>query len=120
MSEPGARTPSGTVVDDAPSREVEPEADVEALIAEYDEERPERQLPRWLWIGVAAVCAMISAAILIEVFVPDPRGSQHFRMAFLTAVLPLTLLAYRGCATAGRGAATPRASSTGRWRWRPW
>jgi TRAP transporter 4TM/12TM fusion protein len=38
----------------------------------------------------------VSVAVLLQVFYPDSRGSQHYRMWFLAAVLPLTLLCYRG------------------------
>ena len=67
----------------------------ERLIAEYDEERPARALPSRLDRAVTVACGLISVAVLVQVFLPDPRGSQHYRMLFLAAVLPLTLLCYR-------------------------
>jgi TRAP transporter 4TM/12TM fusion protein len=70
--------------------------DAERILAEYDEERPARALPPRLHRAVTVVCLVVSAAVLVQVFLPDPQGSQHYRMLFLAAVLPLTLLCYRG------------------------
>ncbi len=68
----------------------------EALIAEYDEEKPARTLPGWLERAVLVGCGLLSVGVLVQVFLPDPQGSQHYRMLFLAAILPLTLLCYRG------------------------
>jgi TRAP transporter 4TM/12TM fusion protein len=70
--------------------------DVGEVLAEYDEERPARPLPRRLDLAVQAVCGLVSVAVLAGVFFPDPLGSQHYRMLFLAAVLPLTLICFRG------------------------
>jgi TRAP transporter 4TM/12TM fusion protein len=71
-------------------------AQVDEVLAEYDEERPARPLPHRLDVAVQFVCGLVSVAVLVQVFYPDSRGSQHYRMWFLAAVLPLTLLCYRG------------------------
>ena len=69
--------------------------DVEEILAEHDEERPARRLTGPLDVFVTAVCGLISVAVLVRVFLPDPLGAQHHRMLFLVAVLPLTLLCFR-------------------------
>ncbi len=72
----------------------------EALLAEYDEERPARKLsgvPRLL-VSVAGVGLSLYA--LLWVFRPIP--AQQYRTSFLAAALPLTLLAYRGWSRKGR------------------
>lgn len=67
--------------------------DVDALIAEYDAEKPARQLHGALLAVVSTVAAVTSAYVLYRVFAPqDPL---RYRMLFLAAVLPLTFLAYR-------------------------
>jgi TRAP transporter 4TM/12TM fusion protein len=70
--------------------------DAERVLAEYDEERPARTLPPRLDRVVTVACLLVSIAVLVQVFYPDARGTQHYRMLFLAAVLPLTLLCYRG------------------------
>jgi TRAP transporter 4TM/12TM fusion protein len=82
--------------------------EVERVLAEYDEERPARTLPSTVDRAVTVVCGLISVAVLVQVFSPDARGSQHYRMLFLAAVLPLSLLCYRaGRRRAAAGADRP-------------
>jgi TRAP transporter 4TM/12TM fusion protein len=71
-------------------------ADAERVLAEYDEERPARRLPAGLDRAVTVICLLTATAVLVQVLRPDPEGTQHYRMLFLAAVLPLTLLCYRG------------------------
>jgi TRAP transporter 4TM/12TM fusion protein len=94
-----ARGPVGTPEVDVP--------DVDRVLAEYDEERPARSLPPRLDRAVTAVCVLLALAVLVQVFSPDTQGSQHYRILFLAAVLPLTLLCYRGTR---RGGAEPGAA----------
>jgi TRAP transporter 4TM/12TM fusion protein len=97
----GDRTASGARTPDAPDEPDTTEAGVtvantEEVLAEYDEERPARQLGPRLDLVIMAICAVTSVAVLLRVFFPDPAGSQHYRMLFLAVVLPLTLICYRG------------------------
>lgn len=76
-----------TTTSDRPDR-----PDPEELVAELDAERPARRLPPWLDRAVSVVAALLSAYVLLRVFVPDPRGALPYRMTFLAVVLPLTFL----------------------------
>ena len=70
--------------------------DVDDLIAEYDEERPQRRLGERLDSVVTLYCFAISAFVLLQVFAPLRQGNQFFLMLFLGLVLPLVFLTYRG------------------------
>ena len=69
--------------------------DVDALLAEYDEERPGRRLTGPVAVAVTAVCFLASAYVLRQVFAPLPQGNQFYLMLFLAFVLPLVFVCYR-------------------------
>ena len=69
------------------------EVDVEALIDEFDADKPARRLSGWVAIAVAVVAGALSAWVLVSVF--RPRIELQYRMIFLSVVLPLTFLVYR-------------------------
>ena len=68
----------------------------EEELAEYEQERPARRLRPALDLVISVWCAIISVGVLAQVFVPLPQGTQFYLVIFLAAVLPLTLLCYRG------------------------
>ena len=65
-------------------------------LAEYEQERPARRLRPALNLAVSVWCAIISVGVLAQVFFPLPQGTQFYLVIFLAAVLPITLLCYRG------------------------
>src|SRR3954449_12688417 len=65
-------------------------------LAEYEQERPARRLRRALDLVVSIWCAIVSLGVLAQVFFPLPQGTQFYLVIFLAAVLPITLLCYRG------------------------
>ena len=69
-----------------------------------DAERPGRALPPRLAAAVAVVAALLSAFVLLRVFVPDARGALPYRLTFLAVVLPLVFL----CFPARRGSGGAR------------
>ena len=81
--------PSGTATSPLP------QANVDDLIAQYDEELPQRTLTRRLDLGVAIVCFLISLYVLNQVFFPLRQGNQYYLMWFLAFVLPLVFICYR-------------------------
>lgn len=81
--------PSGTATSPLPH------ANVDELIAQYDEELPQRTLTRRLDLGVAIVCFVISLYVLNQVFFPLRQGNQYYLMWFLAFVLPLVFICYR-------------------------
>lgn len=83
-------------------------ADVDALIAQYDEELPQRSLTRRLDLGVGIVCFCVSLFVLKQVFWPLPQGNQFYLMWFLALVLPLVFVCYRPGVR--RKSAAPRAT----------
>ena len=68
----------------------------EEELAEYEQERPARRLRPALDLAIAVWCAIISVGVLAQVFFPLPQGTQFYLVIFLAAVLPITLLCYRG------------------------
>ncbi|HET7685789.1 MAG TPA: TRAP transporter fused permease subunit [Candidatus Limnocylindria bacterium] len=68
--------------------------DEEALIAEYDAEKPARHLAGLPGQLVAVLAVAVSLLALWWVFSPIP--AQRYRPLFLGAVLALTFLVYRG------------------------
>ncbi|RBP62905.1 TRAP transporter 4TM/12TM fusion protein [Brevibacterium sanguinis] len=72
-----------------------PKANVDELIAQYDEELPQRSLTRRLDLGVSIVCFLISLYVLNQVFFPLEQGNQYYLMWFLALVLPLVFICYR-------------------------
>jgi TRAP transporter 4TM/12TM fusion protein len=66
----------------------------EALLAEYDEERPARRLSGVPLLFVRGAGVGLSLYALLWVF--RPLSAQQYRTSFLAVALPLTLLAYRG------------------------
>ncbi|MDX6235957.1 MAG: hypothetical protein QOG10_772 [Kribbellaceae bacterium] len=65
-------------------------------LAEYEQEKPARRLRPALDLGISTWCAVISIGVLIQVFFPLSAGTQFYLVIFLAAVLPITLLCYRG------------------------
>jgi len=65
-------------------------------LATLDQEKPARRLQPWLDRILSAWCAVVSAGVLLQVFVPLSAGTQFYLVIFLTAILPVTLLCYRG------------------------
>lgn len=83
-------------VDDETGRRPEPDApSVDDLIAEYDEERPTRNLPTGLNHVLTGYCFVISVVVLWQVFFPMRAGNQFTLILFLAATLPLAYLTYR-------------------------
>jgi TRAP transporter 4TM/12TM fusion protein len=68
----------------------------EEELAEYEQERPARRLRPALHLAVSVWCAIVSVGVLAQVFFPLPQGTQFYLVIFLAAVLPITLLCYRG------------------------
>jgi TRAP transporter 4TM/12TM fusion protein len=68
----------------------------ESELAEYEQEKPARQLRPALDLVISVWCAIISVGVLLQVFFPLPQGTQFYLVIFLAAVLPITLLCYRG------------------------
>ncbi|GAA1612241.1 TRAP transporter fused permease subunit [Kribbella karoonensis] len=68
----------------------------EEELAEYEQERPARRLRPGLDLVLSVWCAVISVGVLAQVFFPLPQGTQFYLVIFLAAVLPMTLLCYRG------------------------
>ncbi|WP_350275875.1 TRAP transporter fused permease subunit [Kribbella sp. HUAS MG21] len=66
-------------------------------LAAFEQERPARKLSPVLDSVISAGCAVVSVGVLVQVFFPIPIGTQFYLMLFLAAVLPGTLLCYRGC-----------------------
>jgi len=67
-----------------------------AELAEYEQERPARRLRPALDLVISVWCAIVSVGVLVQVFAPLPQGTQFYLVIFLAAVLPITLLCYRG------------------------
>ncbi|MDX3003669.1 TRAP transporter fused permease subunit [Kribbella solani] len=65
-------------------------------LAEYEQERPARRLRPALNLVISVWCAIISVGVLAQVFFPLPQGTQFYLVIFLAAILPITLLCYRG------------------------
>ncbi|QFZ23753.1 TRAP transporter permease [Saccharothrix syringae] len=70
-------------------------ADVDELLAEYDEERPSRTLSRRWERGVWAAGLAVSLLVLKQVFWPFAKGGQYYLVIFLAVTLPLVFLCYR-------------------------
>jgi TRAP transporter 4TM/12TM fusion protein len=68
----------------------------EADLAEYEQEKPARRLRPALDLVISAWCAVVSVGVLLQVFFPLSAGTQYYLVIFLAAVLPITLLCYRG------------------------
>ncbi|PRZ32762.1 TRAP transporter 4TM/12TM fusion protein [Antricoccus suffuscus] len=69
--------------------------DVDALIAEYDEERPQRQLTAKLNKVIVALTFAVSLFVLYQVFYPQSKGNQYFLIIFLALILPFVFVCYR-------------------------
>ena len=80
--------------------------DEEALIAEFEAEKPARHLSGIPAAVVKTICVAMSLFALYWVFNPMP--TQFYLPAFLMFGLPLTFLVYRGW---GRSAAAKEAGS---------
>ncbi|HEX4978290.1 MAG TPA: TRAP transporter fused permease subunit [Nocardioides sp.] len=70
--------------------------DVEKLAAEYDEERPSRDLSPRLDRLVGLWCFLVALFVLKQVFWPLDQGNQYYLIWFLGLTLPLVFVAYRG------------------------
>jgi TRAP transporter 4TM/12TM fusion protein len=68
----------------------------EEELAEYEQERPARRLRPALNLVISVWCAIVSLGVLAQVFFPLPQGTQFYLVIFLAAILPITLLCYRG------------------------
>ena len=68
----------------------------ESEVAEFEQERPARRLRPALDLVISGWCAVISVGVLLQVFFPLAQGTQFYLVIFLAAVLPITLLCYRG------------------------
>ncbi|GAB3838114.1 TRAP transporter permease [Kribbella italica] len=65
-------------------------------LAEYEQEKPARRLRPALDLVISVWCAVVSVGVLLQVFFPLSAGTQYYLVIFLAAVLPITLLCYRG------------------------
>jgi len=78
-----------------PATPIEPAAiDAEALIAEYEAEKPARTLAGRSLLIVQAIAVGLSLFALYRTFTPIP--AQQYRPLFLAVALVLTFLLYRG------------------------
>jgi TRAP-type uncharacterized transport system fused permease subunit len=68
----------------------------ESELAEYEQEKPARRLGPALDRVISVWCAVVSVGVLAQVFFPLSAGTQFYLVIFLAAVLPITLLCYRG------------------------
>src|SRR5215218_2203212 len=68
----------------------------ESELAEYEQEKPARRLRPALDLIISVWCGIVSVGVLLQVFFPLPQGTQFYLVIFLAAVLPITLLCYRG------------------------
>lgn len=83
-------------------------AEVDDLLAEFDDERPARRLPPGLDRLVTAYCAVVAGAVLVQVFVPLRQGTQFWLILFLAATLPIAFVTYRARAPVRRADVTRR------------
>lgn len=72
-----------------------PGPDVDRLVAEFDEERPARQLHRVTDLAINIWCAGVAIFVLRQVFQPLQAGSQYYLVTFLGLTLPLIFVCYR-------------------------
>lgn len=82
--------------------------EMDQIALEGDEERPSRKLSLWWDRGIMAACFVVSAFVLWQVFRPQSQGNQYYLILFLTAVLPLVFLCYRGRASKSSATATEK------------
>ena len=75
--------------------------DGEPVVAQ-DEERPARRLTGPVAAAVTAVCALVAAVTIYQVFWPLRQGNQFWLILFLAVVLPLVFLCYRSGVRLGR------------------
>ena len=68
---------------------------VDDLIAEYDEEKPQRQLSPRLDAVITFITFCVSIFVLWQVFFPQSKGNQYYLILFLACVLPLVFVLYR-------------------------
>lgn len=80
--------------------------DVDALVADFDEERPARHLSPTLNRFVTLWCFVVALFVLRQVFQPLELGSQYYLIFFLGLTLPLVFLCYRPRSTRTDGTAT--------------
>ena len=69
--------------------------DVDALVADFDEERPARRLSTRLNKLVRLWCFLVAVFVLRQVFKPLEQGSQYYLILFLALTLPLVFMCYR-------------------------
>ncbi|MGH3520788.1 MAG: TRAP transporter permease [Haloechinothrix sp.] len=77
------------------TREAAERVDVDALVADYDEERPSRRLSRKVDRFVSLWCFAVAVFVLRQVFRPLELGSQYYLVIFLALALPLVFICYR-------------------------
>lgn len=78
-----------------PPRQPGPQVDVDSLVADYDEEKPSRNLSPRLELVVGLWCFLVALFVLRQVFDPLDLGSQYYLILFLGMTLPLVFLTYR-------------------------
>lgn len=79
----------------AETRDPEERVDVDALVADFDEERPSRHLAPRLDRFVSLWCFAVALFVLRQVFQPLAQGSQYYLVIFLGLTLPLIFITYR-------------------------
>lgn len=92
-------------------------ATVEALAAEYDEEKPSRRLSPRLDHVIAAWCFLVSLFVIRQVFWPLEQGSQYYLIWFLGLTLPLIFVCYRVRARSRETAAASSSDDPGVLDW---
>lgn len=80
--------------DPEPVRVPKPAIDEQAILAEYESEKPARSLSGWPLHAVRVAAAALTLLALYRVF--DPIQRQIYLALFLGGVLALVFLAYRG------------------------
>ncbi|GAA1346669.1 TRAP transporter permease [Arthrobacter roseus] len=89
--------------------------DEEALIAEYEAEKPARQLTGKPLLIIKAIGVALSVFGLVWVFYP--MATQFYLPAFLMIGIPLTFLVYRGWARSDKAKAKGRSDNPGIGDW---
>jgi TRAP transporter 4TM/12TM fusion protein len=79
---------------DGPGADGDQPFDEEALLAEYESEKPARRLSGFPLLAVQAIGVGLSLFALYWVF--NPMATQFYLPAFLMVSLPMTFLVYRG------------------------
>ncbi|WP_307854701.1 TAXI family TRAP transporter solute-binding subunit [Micromonospora sp. C31] len=102
---PQPSTPStGSTLDEGPvplppevDDRVDPDdtaPDPQELAAQFEDERPGRQLSGPIGVLVTGTTSAIALLALRQVFDPMPQGSKFYLIIFLAGILPMVFLAY--------------------------